>query len=59
MTGLIGWRRCGSLFVHERFTIVPHEWRLCPRRRGFLPPTGGVSMVDEGSLRPRLTEAVA
>ncbi len=35
-------RRCGALFVPDRFAGFRHWWRLCPRYRGLLPPTGGV-----------------
>ncbi len=39
-------RRCGALFVPDRFAGFRRWWRLCPRCRGLLPPTGGVPMQD-------------
>jgi len=44
---LIRCRRCGALFVPDRVAIlIPIKWRLCPRCRVPLPPTGAVPAVD-------------
>jgi hypothetical protein len=46
--------RCGALFMADRLTgILPPRWRLCPRCRGPLPPSGTVPVRDLG--RPQLT----
>jgi len=48
MSRLIRCRRCGALFVPDRAaTLIPIRcWRLCPRCRGPLPPTGGIAAMD-------------
>jgi hypothetical protein len=59
MSRLMRCRRCGVLFVPDRFTCVPRARRLCPRCREPVPPTGGVPLADGGWLRPRPSEAAA
>lgn len=36
-------RRCGAAFTPSR-TILPSQWRLCPRCRDAPPPTGAVAI---------------
>ncbi len=52
MSRLIRCRRCGALFVPDCVaTLISIKWwRLCPRCRGPLPPTGAVPAMDEGLL---------
>ncbi len=50
-------RRCGALFVPDCFASFVHCWRLCPRCRGPLPPTGGVPANNQGRLLPCPPEA--
>ncbi len=50
-------RRCGALFVADRFAGFPCWWRLCPRCRGSLPPTGRVPIPDRGKRFPCPAEA--
>ncbi len=50
MSRSIHCRRCGALFVPDRFAGFPHWWRLCPRCRNPLPPTGRVPGMDGGHL---------
>ena len=45
-------RRCGAVFIPDRHAVLPRWWRLCPRCRGPLPPTGGVPAADGGRLFP-------
>lgn len=48
MSRLIRCRRCGALFVPDRVAIlILIKWRLCPRCRGPLPPTGAVPAMDD------------
>lgn len=57
MSRYVRCRRCGALFVPDRFAAVLSAWRRCPRCRGPLPPTGGVHVTEDGWLRPRPAEA--
>jgi hypothetical protein len=41
MTKLVRCRRCGAMFVPQHPIERVGWWRLCPRCRGPLPPTGG------------------
>lgn len=50
-------RRCGALFVPDCFAAFIRCWRLCPRCRGPLPPTGGVPANDQGQIVPYPSEA--
>ncbi len=59
MSRSIHCRRCSALFVPDRFAGLPHWWRLCPRCRGPLPPTGGVPTPDRGQIFPCPAEAVS
>jgi hypothetical protein len=52
MSRLIRCRRCGCLFVPDRVGVLPWAWRLFPRCLGPVPPTGGVPVTEDGSLRP-------
>ncbi len=52
-------RRCGREFVAERQAILAGRWRFCPACRGPLPPTGGVSVVDDLGLHPYQSEVAA
>ncbi len=58
MSRLMRCRRCGCLFVPDRFAPLRLVWRLCPRCRGPVPPTGGMPVTDDGWLRP-CTQGVA
>ena len=57
MSRLIRCRRCGALFAPDGFAAMLRTWRLCPRCRGPLPPTGGVPEADGGALLPCPPEA--
>lgn len=57
MSCLIHCRRCGALFVPDCFASFVRCWRLCPRCRGPLPPTGGVPTTESGRLLPCPLEA--
>ena len=46
MSRLVRCRRCGALFVPDRFAALLRCWRLCHRCRGPLPPTGGGPAAD-------------
>ena len=52
MSRLVRCRRCGALFAPDRIASFVRCWRLCPRCRGPLPPTGGVPASDGGTLLP-------
>jgi hypothetical protein len=52
MSRLIRCRRCGVLLMPDRAGVLPWAWRLCPRCRGPLPPTGGVAVMDDAWSRP-------
>jgi hypothetical protein len=58
MSWTIHCRRCGALFVPDRAAILVRLWRLCPRCRGPLPPSG-VPVIDGTFIRPTSSEAVA
>ncbi len=57
MSRSIHCRRCGALFVPDCFASFVGWWRLCPRCRGPVPPTGGVQANDQGRLLPGPREA--
>ena len=50
-------RRCGAVFILARHAVRSRWWRLCPRCRGPLPPTGGVPVPDGNDVRPWTKEA--
>ncbi len=50
-------RRCGAPFSPDCFAALVRFWRLCPRCRGPLPPTGGVTIPDDVLARSWSTEA--
>ena len=50
MSRLVRCSRCGALFVPDRFAAMLRSWRLCPRCRGPLPPSGEVPPTDRGIL---------
>ncbi len=50
MSRLIRCRRCGALFVPDRAAMLVRCWRLCPRCRGPIPPSGGIPAVDDSLL---------
>lgn len=57
MSRLLHCARCGALFVAERhLLLVPRRWRLCPRCRRPVPPSGAVTVRDGGRPIPPLPE---
>ncbi len=51
--------RCGDVFLANRLTdLLPRRWRLCPRCRGPLPPSGAVPVRDGGRPGSTPSEAV-
>lgn len=48
MSRLMRCHRCGALFAPDRFAALLGSWRICPRCRGPVPPTGGVPTADAG-----------
>lgn len=57
MSRLIRCARCGALFATDRCgLLLPRRWRLCPRCRGPLPPSGAVPVRDGGRTSPVLAE---
>jgi len=60
MSRLLHCARCGALFVAERhLVLLPRRWRVCPRCRGPLPPSGTVPVRDGGRLGPVLEEVTS
>lgn len=57
MNRLLRCRRCGALFMPDRFAGLLHWWRLCPHCRGPLPPISRVLGIDGGRLLPCPPEA--
>ena len=57
MSRFVRCRRCGALFVPDRFAALLRCWRLCPRCRGTLRLTDGVPATDGAILVPGPPEA--
>jgi hypothetical protein len=56
MSRLMRCHRCGALFVSNGFPVLLRTWRLCPRWREPLLPTGEVPVADDGWLGSHLPE---
>ena len=57
MSRLLRCRRCGALFVADRFAALLGRSRLCPSCRGPVPPSGDVPATNGGVVLPCPPEA--